>query len=87
MTRAELMDATRHLAPILDMTLRDVLGERTGFMLFLFDFADRQADGKHGSVAYISNGQRADIIGLLEEIKANLEAGLTTEPLGPRGVG
>jgi hypothetical protein len=86
-TREQLMAKAREIAPGLDLMLAEDLGERTGFMLFLFDFASRQPDGKHGNMAYISNAQRADIIALLDEIKGNLQAGLTTDPPGPRGVG
>lgn len=84
MTREDLQDAANWFAQRLDLAMREAFGEKVGFLIFLFDFADRQADGKHGNVAYISNAQRQDIIALLDEIKGNLEAGLTTEPPGPR---
>ena len=86
MKRGDLEEAARGIAPILDMTLKQELGERTGFVLFLFDFAERQPDGKHGHTAYISNAQREDIIALLDEIKTKLEAGLTSDPRGPQAV-
>lgn len=84
-TRAELVVSAGKIAPYLDQTLATVHGERTGFVLFLFDFASRKPDGDKGSVAYISNAEREDVIALLKEITGYLEAGLTTEAPGPRG--
>jgi hypothetical protein len=83
MTREDLQRMARHLAPQLDVTLQKDLGERTGFLLFLFDFT---RTSREGNVAYISNAQREDMIALLDEIKGNLEAGLETDPPGARPV-
>lgn len=79
MNREDLNRYCRELAPDLDRALSISAGERVGFLLLLFDF------GTKGSLAYISNAQRADMIDLLGEIRTYLEAGMTTEPRGSRG--
>ena len=55
------------------------LGRRIGLALFVFEFGDR------GTLAYISNAQRADMVAVVKEWLAREEAGLTTDPTGPRG--
>ena len=53
----------RNLAPAIDAQL----DEREGFALLLFDF------GEKGSLAYISNAQRRDMIRALRECADELE--------------
>ena len=55
------------------------LGKRVGVTLFVFEFGDRS------SCAYISNADREDMIGVVKEWLARMEAGLSTDPPGPRG--
>jgi hypothetical protein len=57
------------------------LGKSIGVTLFVFDFGDR------GNCAYISNSNRDDMIGVVKEWLAREEAGLATDPPGPRGEG
>lgn len=52
-----------------------------GFALFVFDFGER------GNLAYCSNAEREDMIKTVEEWLAKQQAGLTTDPPGPRGQG
>lgn len=55
------------------------LGKRIGVTLFVFELGDR------GNCAYISNADRDDMIGVIREWLARQEAGLATDPPGPRG--
>jgi len=56
-----------------------VFGKRIGITLFVFEFGDR------GNLAYISNATREDMVATVKEWLAREEAGLTTDPQGPRG--
>lgn len=80
-TRAELEAENRRLAKLLDDYLRERHGKRVGFTLFTFEFGD---EGAEKQLAYISNSRRADMIKAGKEWIARLEAGLNTDPLGPR---
>lgn len=80
-TRFQLKDSARLLAPHLDKALAEAHGERIGFVVFLFDF------GSDGSLAYISNAQRPDMIKAVEEWLARQKSGLESDPLGPRAEG
>jgi hypothetical protein len=80
-TRADLEAENRRLAGILDDYLKQRHGEAVGFTLFVFDFGDK------GNIAYISNAQREDMIKATKEWLARLEAGLNTDPPGPRAEG
>ena len=73
---------------VLDQLVRDLigyavhkLGKKVGVTLFVFEF------GQRGNCEYISNADRADMIGVVEEWLDRMKAGLTTDPLGPRGEG
>lgn len=77
-SRKQLEKSCRVLAPMLDQGLASEHGERVGFVLMVFDFGDK------GNLAYISNSQREDVISTLKEITARLEAGLVTDPPGPK---
>lgn len=59
---------------------------RVGMTLFVFDMeeADR-SDG--GYLGYISNAKRESMIAAVKEWLALQEAGLTTDPAGPRAEG
>ena len=57
------------------------LGKHVGVTLFVFEFGDR------GNAAYISNADRADMIAVVKEWLAREEAGLVTDPPGPRAQG
>ncbi len=72
--RAVLDRSVGTLAPILDANLTKAHGERTGFLLFIFDFADR------GHLAYATNAELSSLIAAVEEVLTNLKAGLTTDP-------
>jgi hypothetical protein len=54
------------------------LGKRIGITLFVFEFGDLK------NFAYISNADRATMIDAVKEWLALQEAGLTTDPTGPR---
>lgn len=57
------------------------LGPTIGVALFVFEFGDK------GNLAYISNADRAGMIAAVKEWLARVEAGLDTDPPGPRAVG
>jgi hypothetical protein len=80
-TRAELEAENRRLAKLLEDYLAERHGKRVGFTLFVFEF------GAKGNLAYISNAQREDMITAAKEWLARLEAGLNTDPPGPRAEG
>jgi hypothetical protein len=52
--------------------------DECGFALFVFTYGP-------GGVAYISSANREDIVGLVREWCDRQEAGLDSDPLGPRG--
>jgi hypothetical protein len=77
----KVLDRTcRELAPKLDGELAIRHGERTGFVLMIFDFTGTG----QGHLAYVSNAQRDGMIGAVREWLARQEAGVTTDPLGPK---
>lgn len=57
------------------------LGTTVGVALFVFEFGDK------ANLAYISNADRAGMIAAVKEWLARVEAGLDTDPPGPRAVG
>lgn len=81
--RRKLEAAAQQVASALDEALPKMLGvtERVGFMLLVFEF------GPRGNLAYISNAQREAMITAVREWLARQEAGLTTDPPGPRTQG
>jgi hypothetical protein len=78
LTRQQLEAPMREIAKQLNDLLREIHGERTGFLLMTFNF-----DGP-GTMAYISNAQRADMIQAAKEWVARVESGLDTDPTGPK---
>lgn len=80
--RRKLALASQQVAASLDRALPQMLGttERVGFVVFLFDFG-----GDGSNLAYISNGTRETMISAVREWLARQEAGLATDPPGPRG--
>lgn len=76
--RKDLEHSARGIAGGMDRALAEKHGERVGFVLMLFDFGDR------GTLTYISNAQRADMISAVKEWLARQEAGLASDPLGPK---
>ncbi len=76
--RKQLDETCRLLAPRLDATLHAQHGVKTGFVLMVFDFGDG------GHLAYVSNAQRDGMIGAVREWLARQEAGLMTDPPGPK---
>lgn len=77
-TRKQLERSCRTLAPMLDQGLASEHGERVGFVLMVFDFGDG------GNLAYISNADRAGMISAVKEWLSRQEAGLATDPPGPK---
>lgn len=62
-----LEDEARELAVTLDHGLQDRHGQRIGFALILFTFGDS------GSLTWISNAQRGDMIKAMEEWLHNVK--------------
>ncbi len=81
-TRQQLRHDCMIIAPGLDQALAEKHGQRVGFVLMLFDFTDER--GGDGSLAYISNADRAGMIGAVKEWLARQEAGVTSDPPGPK---
>lgn len=74
-TRENLEKTSRELMGYVD----HVYGAKTvGFTLFVSTF------GEGGHIAYISSVEREDMLKALREFVAYQEAGLTTDPTGPR---
>lgn len=65
---AELEESARQLARHIDGVLTEVHGERIGFALFVYAFG-----GPGGPLTYVSNCDRADMIGLVEEWLVNVK--------------
>jgi hypothetical protein len=61
--------------------LLHVFGKKIGITVFVFEF------GEGGNLAYISNSDRAGMIAAVKEWLARAEAGLDTDPPGPRAQG
>ncbi len=78
LTRRELEASSRNIAGGMDRALTERHGKRVGFVLMLFDF------GAQGTLAYISNAERDGMIGAVKEWLARQEAGLATDPPGPK---
>lgn len=77
--RKALESACRELAlRTIKPAIARMFGASVGFALVIFDF------GEKGDMAYLSDCQREDMVKLVREWLALLEAGLTTEPPGPR---
>lgn len=73
--RAQLEQVSRELIGYLEHKF----GRQTvGLALFVFEFGDR------GNLAYISNSDRAGMIAAVKEWLGRVEAGLDTDPPGPR---
>ena len=68
--RMQLEEHVRVIGGLLRDAVRDLGGDKLGFCLLLFDF------GPGGSVAYMSNAQRADMIRALDEFSAKLHGRL-----------
>lgn len=66
--RARLgLEATaKGIGQIIAGAVRDAAGPSVGFLFVMFDFGDR------GSMSYMSNGQREDILKMLEELRGKL---------------
>jgi len=62
-TKAQLEGPLRQIAAALEETLPTMIGvdEPIGFAVFLFDF------GETGSLAYVSNAKREDMIAAVKE--------------------
>lgn len=76
--RKALEGSQRELMRMLELELHRMFGRKVGCTLFLFDFGDG------GNIAYISNAEREGMIGTVREWLARQEAGLTTDPPGPK---
>ncbi len=71
----ELRERVRRAQAALDSTG----ATKIGFCLLLFDV------GEKGFISYASDAERAGMIDTLRELLATWEAGLMTDPPGPRG--
>jgi len=76
--RHKLREAAIRLTHAADVALTGYLGQRVGFAVFVFDFGDG------GNVGYASNAQRDGMIAAVREWLARQDAGLESDPLGPR---
>lgn len=79
LTRAQLEAPLQKIARALDEALREIHGQPVGFILMTFDF------GENGHLAYCANAERDGAIKAVREWLARAEAGLDTDPPGPRG--
>lgn len=77
-SRARLEAAAREALSLLQPMLTRLFGRRVGCTLFLFTY-DR------GGTVYISTAVREDMIEIVKLWLAAQEAGLTTDPVGPKG--
>jgi hypothetical protein len=64
--RLQLEEHCRVIGGLLRNAVSDLGGPRIGFALLLFNFGDG------GSIAYMSNAERRDMINALEELIARL---------------
>lgn len=74
-TQAELQAVVIGFITYLEATFGK---DKVGFTLFAFAFGDG------GPLAYVSNTEREQMIATMKEWLARLEAGLSSDPLGPR---
>lgn len=65
----EIEEHCRVIGQMLRDAVTDLAGPGIGFTLLLFDFGDG------GSLAYMSNARRADMIKTLEEFRTKLQDG------------
>jgi hypothetical protein len=73
--RRELERVARNVAAY----VKHELGEGVG-VAFVFDFGPPG----HGNIAYVSTADRSDMIETIRAWLVNVEAGLATDPPGPR---
>lgn len=80
LTRKQLEAPLQHVARSLDQALPIMIGvqQQVGFALFVFNF------GEGGNIAYVSNSSREDMVSAVKEWLVKQEAGLTTDPPGPK---
>lgn len=78
--RAGLEGVMQPLLHAIDDALRAQFGERVGMALFIFPL-----NAVNTAVAYGSNAERGDMIAAIKEWLARAEAGLGSDPPGPRG--
>lgn len=79
--RKVLDAACRELAAIIKPHVVRLLGQSFGFTLFVFEY------GTNKTIGYISSADRAGMIETVKVWLAKQEAGLYTDPSGPRAEG
>jgi hypothetical protein len=78
-TRQSLEAVTQVLASDLRARIEVAFGKKIGFCLLMFDM------GEKGFISYASNAERDGMMNTLREVLATWEAGVMTDPPGPRG--